>query len=44
MLGEGLCAMVSAWLLQSVIAAVSYVPDNDEGQEEPAGETEEDAP
>ena len=43
-LGEGLCAMLSAWLLQNVIAAVSYVPDDEEVQEEPAGETEEDAP
>jgi uncharacterized membrane protein YesL len=43
-LGEGLCAMLSAWLLQNVIAAVSYVPDDEEAQEEPAGETEEDAP
>ena len=36
--------MVSAWLLQSVIATVSYVPDDEEAQEEPAGEAEEEAP
>ena len=28
--GEGLCAMLSAWLLDNVLRAVSYDPDADE--------------
>ena len=28
--GEGLCAMISAWLLNSVLAACSYDPEEDE--------------
>ena len=40
--GEGLCALVSAWLLNSVLISVSYVPD--EESEEPQDAGEEDAP
>ncbi len=39
--GEGLCALVSAWLLNSVLIAVSYVPDEDGEDEKAAGEDEE---
>lgn len=41
MLGEGFCAMISAWLLGSVIAAVTYDPEDEEEAEEAP---EEDAP
>ena len=34
--GEGLCAMVSAWLLNSILISVSYVPsDDDDGEDSP---------
>ena len=29
-MGEGLCAMLSAWILNQVLLSVSYVPEEDE--------------
>ena len=34
--GEGLCALISAWLLNNILISVSYVPD-DEGEADEAG-------
>ena len=33
--GEGLCAMLSAWLLDRVLLSVSYDPDTEDGEEGP---------
>ncbi len=44
-LGEGLCAMLSAWLLRGVIAACTYDPEEEEEEEEGSeAAQEEDAP
>lgn len=33
--GEGLCALLSAWLLDRVLLSVSYDPDTEDGEEGP---------
>ena len=33
--GEGLCALISAWLLNSVLISVSGTPDGDAGEDTP---------
>ncbi len=40
-LGEGLCAMLSAWLLSSVIAACTYDPEDEDDEEAAGSDTEE---